>query len=113
MIKSFIEQAIANIEREKASAVGAIENRVIQSKVVQYNVEMDKKRDEEVNELTVAYNKAIQELQAKFVDEKNSIVAKYESDKKAFKDNAVYTETSATAYEYDKNIAKLKEMIKE
>lgn len=113
MIKTYIEQAIKNLESEKASELSVIENRVIQNKVVKYNMESDKKRDEEVGELTTSFNKAVQELQTKYNSDKQTIMDRYNAEKSAYKQNAILSETSSVAYEYDKHIAKLQEMIKE
>lgn len=111
MIKTYIEQAIRNLEAEKAQKISEVESKVLQGKVAQYYTEADKARDSEVGDLTVDFNKAIQELQTKFAAEKQAIVDKYAADKSAFREQAVSMETSALAYEYDRHIAKLQEMV--
>lgn len=113
MIKNYIEQAIRNLEAEKAQKIGEAESRVLAGKVAQYYGEADKKRDAEVSELTISYNEAVSELQKKYSNDKQVILDKYAADKLAYKENAVLSETSTLAYEYDKHIAKLQEMIKE
>lgn len=111
MIKTYIEQAIRNLEAEKAQKISEAESKVLQGKVAQYYAEADKARDAEVSDLTVDFNKAVQELQSKFASEKQVIIDRYAADKSAYKEQAVLAETSSLAYEYDKNIAKLQEMI--
>lgn len=111
MIKTYIEQAIRNLEAEKAQKISEVESKVLQGKVAQYYAEADKARDSEVGDLTVDFNKAIQELQNKFAVEKQAIVDKYAAEKSAFREQAVSMETSALAYEYDRHIAKLQEMV--
>ena len=101
-ISRHIENAINNIENEKQRAIQTAVDKVQREKIMAHNVEVDQYK-----------TNALAELQKKFEEERNNIIAKSEENKQTFAKNEIETITAIVVKEFDSKIAELKSLIKE
>ena len=110
-IRAHLEQTVRNLEAEKNSVANAVKDRVTREKILPYNQELDKARDNAIAEKQQLLNASISAQQERFAKEKQEMYDAGEK-KKSENANAVITsETYSATVEYDKAIAKLKEQI--
>ena len=83
MIKSVLEQAVAQLEAEKSRQCEIEKQKVMQEKIMPYNAEVDQSLRDALNALQNQHNTKIMELQKAFEAEKQAMVeaaAKRKSD---------------------------------
>ena len=97
-----IEIAIKSIENEKARIIQTVRDKVQREKVIPHNTEVDQLKA-----------KALTELQKKYEEDRNAIIAKSEENKLAYANAEIETETAIAVTEVDKMLANLKALIKE
>lgn len=101
-IKCILENAKADIEAQRASALQAAQSAAIQEKVVPFNAEIDE-----------AYQKAVNELALKFENDKNALLEVGNKKKQDNQDKVLGEVANAVSYKYDLAIAKLDKQISE
>lgn len=101
-ISRHIENAINNIENEKQRAIQTAVDKVQREKIMAHNVEVDQYK-----------TNALAELQKKYEEERNNIIAKSEENKQTFAKSEIETITAIVVKEFDSKIAELKSLIKE
>lgn len=111
-IKTFIEQAIRNIQAEQEQELRNITQRVTQEKIVPFNREADIRRDEAIKQETDNLNAQIATLQADFAKKRNEIVVANEEYKKNHEQQVITAETALLNDKYAKAIAELEESLK-
>jgi hypothetical protein len=110
-IKAHLEQAIRSLEAEKQTVANAKKEEVTREKIIPFNQEIDRAREQAIAEKQQALNATILAQQEQFAKEKQAMIEAGEK-KKSENANAVITsETYSVTVEYDKAIAKLNEQI--
>lgn len=112
-IKELLLQTIRNLEAEKNSVAAVAKDKAMKEKIVPFNQEIDKARDNAIAEKQQALNATILAHQEQFAKEKKEM---YEAAEKKKSDNAsavIASETYAVTVEYDKIIAQLNEQVEE
>jgi hypothetical protein len=110
-IKAIYEQAIRSLEAERQTVANAKKEQVTREKIIPFNQEIDRAREQAIAERQQALNATIVAQQEHFAKEKQEMIEAAEK-KKAENANAVITtETYAVTVEYDKAISKLNEQI--
>lgn len=112
-IKLHLEQAVKNLESEKATVINAVKERVTREKILPYNKEIDIARDNAIAEKQAALNATIVAHQEHFAKEKQEMISAAENKKQENANAVITTETYTATVEYDKAIAKLNEQISE
>lgn len=110
-IKAHLEQAVKGLENEKEREVAIIKEKVTREKIVPYNQEADKLRDEAIAELQQNLNNDIALRQAQFGKERQAIIDENEKRKENNANAVLATETYEVTGKYDKAISKLNEQI--
>lgn len=113
MISQYLKQAISAIQAEKENAVKVAVQKVTAEEINPFNVEIDKKRDKAIQELTTSFNTKIAEMQQAHNAEKQAIVAAAEKKKKENAEMIIARETAAVTIAYDKAVSKLTDLSKE
>lgn len=113
MIRQFIEEAVRKIEVEKERQCVAAKERVTREKILPYNAEIDKARDEAVAQKQRALNENIVALQETFAKEKQAIAEAAEKKKHDNAEAILASEITSVTVEYEKHIAKLKNQIED
>ena len=97
-----VEMAVKNIESEKARIIQTVKEKVQREKIIPHNTEVDQLK-----------TKALTELQKKYEEDRNAIIAKSEENKLTYATAEIETATAIAVAEIDKMIADLKALIKE
>lgn len=110
-IKSIYEQAIRSLEAEKQSVANAKKEQVMREKILPFNQELDRAREQAIAEKQQELNASILAQQERFAKEKQDIIEAGEKKKSENANTIITTETYAVTVEYDKAIAQLNEKI--
>lgn len=110
-IETIYEQAIRSLEAEKATVANMAKEKATREKIIPFNQEIDKARDEAIAEKQQKLTTTIASLQEKFAKEKQEMIEAAEKKKSENATAVITTETYAVTVEYDKSIAKLNEQI--
>ena len=102
MIKQVLENAVADLEAQKASALQSAQATAIREKVNPFNAEIDE-----------SYQKAVSELALKFESDKHALLEAGNKKKLEHQEQVLSEVTNATSYKYDLAVAKLKKQITE
>lgn len=113
MIKTYVEQAIRNLEAEKQQKLREVEQHVTQEKIAPYNREIDTARDKAIQQLSAELNQQVKELQDKFALKREEITSMSEQRKKEYAADIVLVEAGSLIAEYDYTIAELKKLLKD
>ena len=101
-INRHLENAIRSLESEKARIIQTVREKVLREKVAPHNTEVDQLKA-----------KALAELQKKYEEDRNAIIAKSEENKSVYATTEIEAEVAISVAEIDKAIADLKALIKE
>ena len=110
-VKAIYEQAIRSLEAERQAVANAKKEQVTREKIVPFNQEIDRAREQAIVEKQQALNATILAHQEQFAREKQEMIEAAEKKKAEHANSVIVSETYSVTVEYDKAIAKLKEQI--
>lgn len=110
-IRTYIEQAIRNIEAERDQQIANIKVAIMQEKVAPKNAEIDMLRDRALQAKQDKLNADILALQEKFATERQEIIDAAEKQKDDNANTLISAETASIAYEYNAKLAELRKLI--
>lgn len=110
-IKAHLEQAVRSLEAEKQSVAKAEEEKVTREKIIPFNQEIDRAREQAIAERQQALNATIVAQQERFAKEKQEMIEAGEKKKSENANAVITTATYSVTIEYDKAIAKLNDQI--
>lgn len=111
MIKDIYENAIRQIEADRARNMEVVRQNVLRDKVAPFNADIDARLREALAELQEKHNANIAQLQRAFETEAREMTDAANKKKQEFLETAVSTETAAINAEADNAIKHLKEFI--
>lgn len=112
-IKAHLEQAVRSLEAEKQTVANAKKEQVTREKIVPFNQEIDRAREQAIAERQQALNATILAQQEQFAKEKQEMIEAGEKKKAEYANSVITTETYSATVDYDKAITKLNEQISE
>ena len=111
--KVHIEEAIKKLQIERERAVVATREKVTREQIIPFNLEIDKARDSAIAQRTEELNAEIKAKQEAFAQERQSFIDSAEKKKADNSKMLLETENAIVVSEYDKLIAKLRELVEE
>lgn len=112
-IKAHLQTAKQALEAEKQREFAVAKEKATREKIVPYNQEIDKKREEAIAVLQKQHNANIVAEQERFANEKQALIDAGEKKKADNASLVIATETSVVTIKYDKAIAKINAQIEE
>lgn len=113
MISQYLQQSIRNIQAEKENAVKAAIAKVTAEEIAPFNAQIDKMRDNALQEKANEHNKAVAALSQQLARERQEILAAAEKKKKENAELVIARETAAITIAYDKAVTKLTDLASE
>lgn len=113
MVKEILENAIRQIEANKAQQVNTVVQKVRSEKIVPYNAELDRKRDRAISQERENFNAQVASLQAEFNAKIEEISKATEATKASFERATIDSATAEINTRCDIAIEALKKQIAE
>ena len=103
-IKQHFEAALAAIQGERERAVAVARDRITREKITPHNQEVDKSMNEAIVEITKQRDVAIANVQAKFNEDRQSLIDEGARQKNTFAERAIAAEIAVIDAQYDEAI---------
>lgn len=113
MIKSILENCIAQVENYRQQQITSVKQKVMQEKVIPHNKEIDLACREAVDELNRKHNERVAQLQAVFEQEKSALFQAAEENKKKFTEAAIAEAVAMVEYAAQTTIDKVGKIVAE
>lgn len=112
-IKQHLEAALQGIYNEKARAEAVEKERVMREIVAPHNAEVDAALNDAIAEITEQHNRAMAELQGRFVAQKQGLIEQGAKKKSDFQERSISQAVAVVSVTYDSAASKLKKQIDE
>lgn len=107
-IKNYIEEAIHKIEVDRERVAVQIKDKVTREKILPFNAEIDKARDEAIAQKQSILNATIASQQEEFAKQRKEIIDAAEKKKSENANSIITAEVSIALAEYDEHLAALR-----
>lgn len=113
MVKSILENCIAQVENYRQQQIAATRQRVMQEKIIPYNKEIDQSCREAVAELAKKHDEKIAQLHQLFEQEKRTLFQAAEEQKSKFSEQTIAEAVAFVEYNANETIKKVNQIISE